>query len=62
MGACGLDSGTSNTTLGVAEADRPVLCSLEDGYTTLPSAIFFGDDGSCRIGRAAIDFGSPSSP
>lgn len=62
MGACGLDFGTSNTTLGVAEADRPVLCSLEDGYNTLPSAIFFGHDGSCRIGRAAIDFGSPSWP
>lgn len=55
MGACGLDFGTSNTTLGVAEADRPVLCSLEDGYNTLPSAIFFGHDGSCHIGRAAID-------
>jgi hypothetical chaperone protein len=55
MGACGLDFGTSNTTLGVAEGERPVLCRLEDDHKTLPSAIFFGHDGSCRIGRAAID-------
>lgn len=55
MSACGLDFGTSNTTLGVPERDRPVLCELEGRHITMPSAIFFGHDGSCRIGRAAID-------
>lgn len=55
MGACGLDFGTSNTALGVPEADGPELCDLEDGHRTVPSAVFFGFDGSTRIGRAAID-------
>ena len=42
MAACGLDFGTSNTTLGVAAiGGQPVLAPLEGDGTTLPSAIFF---------------------
>ncbi|QFR32657.1 Hsp70 family protein [Ancylobacter sp. TS-1] len=55
MTACGLDFGTSNTTLGVARGDGPVLCALEGGESTLPSAIFFDREGARRLGRAAID-------
>ena len=54
MASCGLDFGTSNTTLGVATGDGPVLCRLEGDERTLPSAIFFRPDGSALIGRAAI--------
>lgn len=55
MSACGLDFGTSNTTLGVPGASGPALCDLEGRHKTVPSAVFFGTDGACRIGRAAID-------
>lgn len=55
MATCGLDFGTSNTTLGAMGSKGPVLCALEDGETTLPSAIFFETNGRRHIGRAAID-------
>ncbi|MFG1403855.1 Hsp70 family protein [Xanthobacter sediminis] len=55
MRACGLDFGTSNTTLGILAEGLPRLCALEDRNVTVPSAVFFGTDGTYRIGRAAID-------
>lgn len=55
MASCGLDFGTSNTTLGTYRANGPALCELEDGETTLPSAIFFETSGRRHIGRAALD-------
>ncbi|MBB5753618.1 Hsp70 family protein [Prosthecomicrobium pneumaticum] len=54
MTACGLDFGTSNTTLGVAGPDGARLVPLEDGALTLPSALFFHRDGGVAIGRAAV--------
>jgi hypothetical chaperone protein len=53
---CGLDFGTSNTTLGVARGNEPSrLLALEDGKVTIPSVIFF-DFATNRdiFGRAAI--------
>jgi hypothetical chaperone protein len=38
---CGLDFGTSNTTLGVADEDGARLVPLEDGRVTIPSTLFF---------------------
>ncbi len=56
MSACGLDFGTSNTTLGGIVNGAPVLVPLESGHTTIPSAIFFErDGGGVLIGRQAID-------
>ncbi len=55
MSACGLDFGTSNTTLGILTEGRARLCALEGAHVTVPSAVFFGTDGSYRIGRAAIE-------
>jgi hypothetical chaperone protein len=54
MSICGLDFGTSNTTLGTLDGDTPVLAALEDGELTIPSAIFFEANGGVRIGRQAI--------
>ena len=54
MSICGLDFGTSNTTLGTVEDDAPVLTALEAGQTTIPSAIFYETDGATLIGRKAI--------
>ena len=56
MTACGLDFGTSNTTLGVVDAGEARLAPLEGGSTTLPSAIFFDFErpGAAIVGRQAI--------
>jgi molecular chaperone DnaK (HSP70) len=55
MSICGLDFGTSNTTLGTIEDEAPVLAALENGQTTVPSAIFYQADGAVLIGRKAVD-------
>src|ERR1700712_513889 len=55
MSICGLDFGTSNTTLGTIEGDAPVRAELEAGETTIPSAIFYETDGAVLIGRKAIE-------
>ena len=55
MRACGLDFGTSNTTLGAFSAGAPRLARLEGEHVTVPSAIFFGWSGEPIIGRAAMD-------
>ena len=55
MSICGLDFGTSNTTLGTIEGAAPVLAALEETQTTIPSAIFYEADGGVRIGRRAVD-------
>lgn len=54
---CGLDFGTSNTTLAVAGHNAaPRLLPLEDGRPTIPSTIFFDfDEDRTLFGRAAID-------
>ncbi|WP_114395167.1 Hsp70 family protein [Oleisolibacter albus] len=55
MTACGLDFGTSNSTLGVVGPDGWVLAPLEGDSTTLPSAIFFDfETHQPRFGRDAI--------
>ena len=41
MAACGLDFGTSNTTLGLVTEGRPALLRLEGDHVTIPSAILF---------------------
>jgi hypothetical chaperone protein len=53
MAACGLDFGTSNTTLGHAGPDGPTLLPLEQDHRTIPSAIFFEPGHEPLIGRAA---------
>ena len=62
MSACGLDFGTSNTTLGSIVDHAPVLVPLESGQTTIPSAIFFERGGGALIGRRAIDEYVAGSP
>src|SRR6266704_6274330 len=55
MSICGLDFGTSNTTLGTLDGQTPVLVALEAGQTTIPSAIFYEVDGAVLIGRRAVE-------
>src|SRR3984893_13683390 len=54
MSICGLDFGTSNTTLGTIGGREPILTALEAGQNTIPSAIFYEVDGAVLIGRKAI--------
>jgi len=52
---CGLDFGTSNSTLGLSLEGRQLLCPLEGNSVTLPSAVFFDyEDHRVRYGRDAI--------
>jgi hypothetical chaperone protein len=54
-GHCGLDFGTSNSTLGVAGGNGARLVPLEAGRPTIPSTIFFDfDSGGTLFGREAI--------
>ena len=54
MAACGLDFGTSNTTLGLVTGQRPQLVPLEGRHVTIPSAIFFPPGQAPFVGRAAM--------
>ena len=52
---CGIDFGTSNSTIGLADATSAWLIPLEDQHVTLPSAVFWETDhASPEFGRAAI--------
>ncbi|MCK9987685.1 MAG: putative chaperone protein [Azoarcus sp.] len=53
--ACGIDFGTSNSTVGWVRPGAATLLALEDGKPTLPSAIFFNaDEETTAFGRAAL--------
>lgn len=53
---CGLDFGTSNSTLAIATGQGPALLPLEGTHVTIPSAVFFGFDRehAFLVGREGI--------
>lgn len=53
---CGLDFGTSNSTLGrIGAGGQPDLLALEGSSRTIPSVLFFGfEDDTLHFGRAAV--------
>jgi hypothetical chaperone protein len=52
---CGVDFGTSNSTVGWHRPGQPLLLALEDGKLTLPSVVFFhAEDFEVSYGRAAL--------
>jgi hypothetical chaperone protein len=54
--ACGIDFGTSNSTVARHDGTAARLLPLEDGRLTLPSAVFFNrDEGTMSYGRAALN-------
>lgn len=55
--ACGLDFGTSNSTLAVADDAGPRLMPLEGASVAIPSAIFYGTEPARAflIGREAVE-------
>ncbi|WP_342118701.1 Hsp70 family protein [Pseudoduganella sp. OTU4001] len=53
--ACGIDFGTSNSTVGWVRPGHPIMLELEDGKMTLPSVVFFNaEDEETSYGRAAL--------
>jgi hypothetical chaperone protein len=54
-GYCGLDFGTSNSTVGITAGNGFALCRLEGDDVTLPSAVFFDYEAhKVRFGRDGI--------
>ncbi|MBL4784539.1 MAG: Hsp70 family protein, partial [Cohaesibacteraceae bacterium] len=52
---CGLDFGTSNSTIGLGLSSGAALCPVEGTNVTIPSAIFFDfEDNKTLFGRAGI--------
>jgi hypothetical chaperone protein len=55
MTACGLDFGTSNSTLGIMQGNRASLVRLDD-QVAVPSAIFYNyDDDKTYFGTRALE-------
>ncbi len=53
--ACGIDFGTSNSTVGWHRPNQTALLALEADKLTLPSVVFFhAEDSVTRYGRAAL--------
>ncbi|MGZ3240245.1 MAG: Hsp70 family protein [Burkholderiaceae bacterium] len=53
--ACGVDFGTSNSTVGWSRDGRSALLTLEGDKLTLPSVVFFNaDEEEIKYGRAAL--------
>lgn len=60
---CGIDFGTSNSTIAIVKGGETVLVPVEDGHTTIPSAIFYPADGEAPVyGRAAMRAYTGSDP
>ena len=52
---CGIDFGTSNSTVSLAGPTGPArLIALEADHLTLPSAVFWAEEGPALFGRAAL--------
>lgn len=52
---CGLDFGTSNSTVGIFPEETPCLVPLENSKSTIPSALFFDfEENTTSFGRKAV--------
>jgi hypothetical chaperone protein len=53
--ACGIDFGTSNSSIAVCDAFGPRLLPIQHGSTSAPTALFFSfDDDSTEFGHEAL--------
>jgi hypothetical chaperone protein len=54
--ACGIDFGTSNSSVGVCDTEGARLLSIQHGATSVPTALFFSfDDDSTTFGHEALE-------
>jgi len=52
---CGIDFGTSNSSVGIVRDGKAVLMPLQDGATAVPTALFFSfEDDTTTFGRDAM--------
>lgn len=53
--ACGIDFGTSNSTVGWLRPGQPTLLALENGKPILPSVVFFNaEENTVSVGQAGL--------
>ncbi len=50
----GIDLGTTNSAVGVVDSGFPILLANEEGKRIIPSAVYFGADGSVEVGAKAL--------
>ena len=56
MSACGIDFGTSNSSVGICDANGPRLLTIQRDATSVPTALFFGfDNNATTFGYEALD-------
>ncbi len=56
MSVCGIDFGTTNSTIGIVSSNGPELVQIEKGQSSIPSVLFFPEKESTPIlGQSAID-------
>lgn len=54
---CGIDFGTSNSTIGLMQNSKPSLISLEQNKVEMPTALFYSfDESEFLFGREAIEY------
>src|SRR5262249_47671940 len=54
--ACGIDFGTSNSSVGVCDTTGAHLLPIQRGTTSVPTALFFSfDDDSTTFGHDALE-------
>src|ERR1700743_580852 len=54
--ACGIDFGTSNSSVGICNTAGPRLLPIQRGETSVPTALFFSlDDNSTTFGHEALE-------
>lgn len=53
--SCGIDFGTSNSSVGITRDGQALLLPLQDGATAVPTALFFSfEDDTTTFGREAM--------
>ncbi|MDB6078329.1 MAG: dnaK [Akkermansiaceae bacterium] len=50
----GIDLGTTNSAIGVADSGFPILLANENGRRLTPSAVWYGRSGEVEVGDAAL--------
>ena len=50
----GIDLGTTYSAIGVVDSGFPMLLADEEGKRIMPSAVWYGVDGSVEVGRKAL--------
>ncbi len=54
--SCGIDFGTSNSSVAIANNGQISLVPVEHDHVTIPSAIFYGPTGQAPVfGRSAVN-------